>query len=366
MFQRVLLGLCAMMIYTASQAQFRSAPIFTNGDQIHLHLNADGTYYHLHEVKKGHTLYSIAKVFGYSQDQLLTANNKTSTEVSLGELIKVPIGESRIIKDIRLQPNSKNIYVPVVYTAKPKDNLYRIARIYFKQPIADVQKRNKMSSTGIDNGQNILLGWYQIGAAKVANTATKTTENPTAAVAPNHSNSTTTVTQSANGTVTTTTIITKPSTTTAGESMTTAPQVNSPTVNPPTVADIPTATQGPITNESIDSLLAAPVPDDINLMLLGQAKYREDMELIDTKQVAQWNKNIADNGELYVLHNTAAIDTYMELYNDLVKRSVRAKVIGKIPFGAYTNDVKLIVSPRAAAALGALNERFRVQVKYYK
>jgi|GEM_PF-5347843 len=43
-----------------------------------------------------------------------------------------------------------------------------------------------MSGTGIDNGQNILLGWYQIGAAKVANTATKTTENPTAAVAPNH------------------------------------------------------------------------------------------------------------------------------------------------------------------------------------
>ena len=70
-----------------------------------------------------------------------------------------------------------------------------------------------------------------------------------------------------------------------------------------------------------------------------------------------------DNGTVYVLHKNAIIDSYVEMYNPNVNRSVRAKVIGRIPYGAYTNDVCLVLSPRTAVQLGALDNRFKVEIK---
>jgi len=339
------------------QSQYDLAPIFTTGDQIDLQLNADGTYYHLHEVKKGHTLYSLSKIFGYSLDQMMQFNRKSEPTVTVGEKIKIPIGESKIIKNKSELKHGENIYVPVSYTAKPKDNLYRIARIYFKQDMDKVMARNNMDNTSIQEGQSILLGWYAINVSR-----TTAAQPDSQTTAPSTSTTTTTITT----TTTTTNVAQGGSTTaTAGKPHTDYKRVplTAPTLVPTRQQ---TTASSMITNESIDSIMLETVPTDVNILLLGEVKYSDDMKLVDTKAVAQWNKNIPDNGELYVLHNTAAVDTYMELYNDLVKRSVRAKVIGKIPFGAYTSDVKLIVSPRAAQALGALNERFRVSVKYYK
>ena len=86
--------------------------------------------------------------------------------------------------------------------------------------------------------------------------------------------------------------------------------------------------------------------------------------MITRNDVAFWDKTIPDNGTVFALHETALIDSYINVFNTNTRRSVRIKVIGRIPYGTYTNDIKLIISPRAAKQLGGLDRRFKVEVDY--
>lgn len=299
----------------AVSAQYATSPIFTTGDDISLHIDDGGGHYYTHEVKKGQTLYALSRAFGYRVEELKAYNGKSSAIVSLGEKVNIPIDVDALFRGSSVRGLKYGTYIPAVYVAKPKDNLYRISKVLFAQSLAEVMERNQLATADISIGDRIIIGWYPLEQEldEYVN------EEPTLEAIP-------TATEILNDTVAT----------------------------------------ALITNESVDSIVAMLIPEDFNVALLGTAPYSEHMTLVDTKEVAHWDKNVPDNGEIYVLHNTAVVDSYMELYNPLVKRSVRAKVIGKIPFGAYTPDVKLLISPKAAAALGALDARFRVEVKYYR
>lgn len=65
-------------------------------------------------VKSGDSLYSIAKKYGLSVDELKSANNKTTNLLSIGEVLIIPTS-NEVIK---------------TYTVKAGDTLYGIARTY--------------------------------------------------------------------------------------------------------------------------------------------------------------------------------------------------------------------------------------------
>jgi len=304
-----------LLVSVSISAQFTTSPIFTTGDKIELHVDPAGDHYYVHKVKKGQTLYALSRAFGYSVKRLVSYNGKADAIVAIDESVKIPIDVAALFRGASVQDLTYGTYIPAVYVAKPKDNLYRISKVLFGQSISEVQKRNGLASADISIGDQIIIGWYPLeqDLDQYVNEEVKTEAVPTA-------------TDIANKEVA-------------------LPQ---------------------ITDESVDSIGAVSIPEDFNVALLGSATYTEDLAYVNTKQVAHWDKNVPDNGEIYVLHNIGLVDSYMELYNPLVKRSVRAKIVGKIPFGAYTQDVQLLISPKAASALGALDPRFRVEVKYYK
>ena len=88
------------------------------------------------------------------------------------------------------------------------------------------------------------------------------------------------------------------------------------------------------------------------------------MQIIKKTDVAFWDKTIPDNGAVFGLHGTAMLDSYISVFNPNSRRSVRVKVIGRIPYGTYTNDIKLVISPRAAKQLGGLDRRFKVEIDF--
>jgi LysM repeat protein len=97
----------------------------------------------------------------------------------------------------------------------------------------------------------------------------------------------------------------------------------------------------------------------------------EDVEedvVVFTKQrgIALWSKNSFNSGQRYVLHSSAKINSEIELYNPLVKRTVTAKVIGRIQNGVYQPDIDVILSAATAQSLGALDSRFMIEMKYVK
>lgn len=301
--------------------------IFTNGDKIRIELTGNSNFIYVHEIEKGQSLYALSKIFNIPINQLYDINklNPEST-ISIGQQIKVPVIDDNLFKGTSLSGLKHGHYIPVYYQTKPKDNLFRISRVYFNQATEDLVKRNNFLNNNLSLGQDILIGWFPIHD-----------------YAPN-------VRQEE-----------------FEEEFETQSESESATVNeeeqPSVQLDIDNKTLD-IDSESIqDSLAIVNYPVGFNLTLLGSLLYSDNMQEIKKSEVANWDKSMPDNGTVFVLHRNAIIDSYIEMYNPTMKRSVRAKVIGRIPYGAYTNDVDLVLSPRAAKQLRALDNRFKVEVK---
>ena len=92
-------------------------------------------------VKKGDSLYSIAKTYNTSVDKLKEINNLTSNALAIGQVLKLPNSDM-----------SEN----VVYTVKKGDNLYSIAREY-GTTIDAIKKLNNITSNTLSIGQKLLL-----------------------------------------------------------------------------------------------------------------------------------------------------------------------------------------------------------------
>jgi hypothetical protein len=86
------------------------------------------------------------------------------------------------------------------------------------------------------------------------------------------------------------------------------------------------------------------------------------VRLMSQKGVAWWNKARPDPN-LFVLHRIAPVNSMIEINNPMFGRKVMAKVIGTVP-PTYPEDLMIIVSQGIAKALGALDSRFYVEVKY--
>lgn len=83
----------------------------------------------------------------------------------------------------------------------------------------------------------------------------------------------------------------------------------------------------------------------------------------DERGIAIWRN---DNGtrKIYALHRHARLNAYITVTNPMNARSVRAKVIGRLPSGVYNDDVIVVLSPRAANLLDAKDARFFVKLNY--
>ncbi len=92
-------------------------------------------------VKKGDSLYSIARTYNTSVDKLKEINNLTSNALDIGQVLKLP---------------SSNASEKVVYTVKKGDSLYSIAREY-GTTVDAIKKLNNITSNTLSIGQKLLL-----------------------------------------------------------------------------------------------------------------------------------------------------------------------------------------------------------------
>ena len=92
-------------------------------------------------VKKGDSLYSIARTYNTSVDKLKEINNLTSNALAIGQVLKLP---------------SNNANENVVYTVKKGDSLYSIAREY-GTTVDAIKKLNNITSNTLSIGQKLLL-----------------------------------------------------------------------------------------------------------------------------------------------------------------------------------------------------------------
>lgn len=105
--------------------------------------NEGDTYY---TVKAGDTLYSIAKRFNMTVDEIKRLNNLTSNNLSIGQELLI---SSLPNTDL---PDTENTY----YTVKAGDTLYSIAR-RFNMTVDEIKRLNNLTSNTLSIGQQLLL-----------------------------------------------------------------------------------------------------------------------------------------------------------------------------------------------------------------
>ncbi|HHW69242.1 MAG TPA: LysM peptidoglycan-binding domain-containing protein, partial [Tenericutes bacterium] len=97
-----------------------------------------GTYV----VKSGDSLYSIAQRYGITVDELKRANNLTSNILSVGQTLKIPTTENIIEKG--------------TYVVKSGDSLYSIAQKY-GITVDELKRANNLTSNTLSIGQTLII-----------------------------------------------------------------------------------------------------------------------------------------------------------------------------------------------------------------
>lgn len=102
----------------------------------------------LYTVKKGDTLYNIARVYGVSVEAIKNLNYLTSNDLYIGQILRIP--------EIYNKPEDIIDPIYINYTVKKGDSLYSIAREYQTTPDAIIQD-NGLKNTNLSIGQNLKI-----------------------------------------------------------------------------------------------------------------------------------------------------------------------------------------------------------------
>ena len=107
------------------------------GSAIYSYINRSNIYI----VKSGDSLYSIARKYNMTVDEIKRLNNLSSNVLSIGQVLKIPSSSE-----------SSNTGTTNTYVVKSGDSLYSIARKY-NTTVDEIKKLNNLSSNLLSIGQ---------------------------------------------------------------------------------------------------------------------------------------------------------------------------------------------------------------------
>ncbi len=252
--------------------------LLTPKDTVLLTMDGEKKIIH-HLVKPKQTLFSLARFYGLSLQELYESHPEFQTDPGLkaGAIVKIPI-PNRAIRRYKGKNFDAAGFAPIYYVVQPGDNLFQICKRNFSMPVDTILKRNQLRNEQIHPGQLIHMGWLSLEGVR------------------------------------------------AEWRSSTAPTTVS----------------------------------------VHQARYEEEKKNHRerlSQGVCFWQRDSNEKGDLYALHREAAIGSVIAVTNPMSRRTVYAKVIGRIPVG-YESNIEVILSPAAARQISARDPRFFVKVRF--
>jgi hypothetical protein len=196
--------------------------------------------------------------------------------------------------------------ISVFYKIKKGDNLFKVAKVINKEEVAAFKSRNKLKSDDLKLGSKVLLGWLsgpKLQTPKIEIVKSK-------------------------------------------------PDVKSTLVSSSSKEVLKVSSKlNPLKKDTL-------IKSNISETELRNKNYNSG------RGVAYWQHGHKSSRSKYALHNSAPINSSILLYNPMIKKSIVAKVVGRIPSDNYNEDIDIVLSEGAAVALGAKDSRFSVEIKY--
>lgn len=102
-------------------------------------------------VKKGDTLYSIARSFNTTADQIIKDNNLNTNVLTIGQNLKIRTSKTGVIEECFGEDYIEPINYQT-YTVKKGDSLYQIAK-KFNTSVDTIKRKNNLTSNTLSIGQ---------------------------------------------------------------------------------------------------------------------------------------------------------------------------------------------------------------------
>lgn len=137
-----------------------------------------GKEYYVYEVKKGESIYGIAKRFGWDLEELMRLNPESSSSLNKGERLYYPTGQVSVVTE-KPEPVEFNLssFEPIKHKVKKGETVYSISRQY-NVPLETIYKHNPTARKGVKAGDIIEMpqsenGKYYYYTIKKEDTLTK-------------------------------------------------------------------------------------------------------------------------------------------------------------------------------------------------
>ncbi len=141
-------------VETIKQANNLTSNLLSIGQVLKIPTTNIDINYKEYEVKAGDSLYSIAKKYNTTVDEIMKENNLATTILSVGQILKIPTEQTETTPGIVKECFGEGYIEPTyeTYTVKRGDNLYDIARRY-NTTVIDLMDLNNLTSTNLQIGQ---------------------------------------------------------------------------------------------------------------------------------------------------------------------------------------------------------------------
>ncbi len=100
-------------------------------------------------------------------------------------------------------------------------------------------------------------------------------------------------------------------------------------------------------------------------MKLEYFRRSADKRLTEERGAATSPKEMEESSGFFCLHRSAPINSLVEIHNPNTRQTMYLKVSARLPQRVYDRNTLVVVSPLAAKALGAIDDRFYVHLKHY-
>ncbi|RMF00333.1 MAG: LysM domain-containing protein, partial [Bacteroidetes bacterium] len=127
-------------------------------DTLFTYLHPMGELMFTHRIQGKQTLYSLAKFYGLTIEELYAYNPGLSATYKLGTPVRIPLPRKALIF-AEPPPAMLPGLVPVYYIVPRGETLYNLSKRVFGVPQEFLIARNPMLQAGLKPGQRLHIGW---------------------------------------------------------------------------------------------------------------------------------------------------------------------------------------------------------------
>lgn len=310
----------------------------------------NGKIFVIHQVGEKETLYGISRRYATTVDSILLYNPTADGGLEIGQILKVPY----VPKQPRKAPAGGTIHVVAA-----KETMFSISQAY-NVSIDEIRQWNNLTDNSLSIGQELVIKKGSSQKETPQATAAKgihivAAKETMFSIARQYNVS---IQQLKDWNKLEGNEIS------IGQELRVSPPQNEPvktstTVTTPVVAAVSESKKDPVTQ-------APPPKPEVMEQTIRITESVKNSDEISQSGLAELIEGTEGNRKYLALHRTAPVGTILKVRNEMNNREVFVRVMGKLPETAMTDKLVIKISKSAYDRLGAIDQRFRVEVTYYK